>query len=202
MAVNDVYKADIYYNVGSELTQNVIHLREITACTSPVPALAVCSAVQNKWIEIFETAMFSDEVYVPLVRAIRISPSSSVPNINILGATTINGTGTGDPIPSASALLLSLYTNTFLPTARGRIYIPGMAVENQDDGQLKDAAITLANAMAIDLVADWTPTGLSGEWELVVWSRKLSTAAKVTQVVPHSNLATQRGRRNFPGIGA
>jgi len=202
MALNDIYKVDFFYNVGSELTQNVIHLRETTECTEGIPAVAVCSAAQNKWIDIFETALFSDEVYVTLVRAIRISPSPSVPNINILGAATINGTGTGDPIPSASALLMSLYTDTFLATARGRMYLPGLDSSQQDDGQIKDAALTLAIAAAADLVDPWTPTGLSGEWELVVWSRKLSTAKAVTHCVPHSNLATQRGRRNFPGIGA
>jgi len=201
MAVGDIFKVDFFYNVGSELTQNVVHLREKTACTDAVPAQTCVSAAIAKWITVFETALFSDEIFIPLVRAIRISPTSSVPGLSILGPTTINGTGPGEPVPSTSALLVSLYSNTFTPSARGRIFIPGLDTTAQNDGQLDDAAITLANQLSIDIIADWTPTGGTGVWELVVWSRKLSTAYKVTQAPVHSNLATQRSRRNFPGIG-
>jgi len=201
MAVGDVYKCDIFYNVGSELTQNVIHLREKTACTDPVPAQAVVSALTNRWLSVYEVALFSDEIYVPLIRAIRISPTSSVPGLSILGPTTINGTGTGEPVPSASALLVSIYSNTFTARGRGRIYFPGLDSAKQNDGQIDDAALTLANTLALELIEDYTPTGFTGSWELGVWSRADATFRLVTQCFPHTNLATQRGRRNHPGIG-
>jgi len=201
MAVGDIYKVDMYYNIGSELTQNVIHLREKTACTDAIPAQSAVNAALTKWVGFYGVDLFSQDAFVTLIRAIRISPNASVPGLSILGAATCNGNNAAEPVPSTSALLFSLYTDTFTGNGRGRIYVPGLAVDQQNDGQLTDAAATLVNTANGVLESDWTPTGLTGVWELGVWSRSLSTFAKCTQAIGHTNLATIKGRRNFPGIG-
>lgn len=200
MAINDIYQAQIHYNVGSELTMNVIHLREKTATTEDIPATAVASAIQTKWADFYTSAPFSEEVYVPLIRVRRILPTAGIPVVLILGATAIPGGAAVPPVPSTSALLLSLYTNLFDANGRGRIFVPGLAQDAQNDGQLEAGTLTTLQGLVDDLEADWLPAGaLDGEWELVVYSRELDAATKVQQVVVHSNLATQRGRRNFPG---
>lgn len=203
MAVGDIYSVAIHYNIGSELTMNVIHLRETTESTDSIPAQAVASAVINEWGTHYGTTLFSEASQGTLLVVRRVKPTAGVPGIIILGATDIVGTAPTAPIPSTSALLISLYTATFTASGRGRVYVPGVATENQNDGQLDAGAETAATLFANMFEEPWVPTGtFTGEWESVVYSRKLGTAQAVVSAIAHTNLASQKGRRNFPGIGA
>lgn len=203
MAVGDIYSCSLHYNIGSELTMNVIHLRETTECTDSIPAQAVGSAFINEFGTHYGVELFSAESLGTLLIVRRVKPTAGVPSINVLGATQVVGIGATAPVPSTSALLISLYSDVFTKSGRGRVYVPGVAVASQNDGQLDEAGETAATLFANMFEEPWIPTGVfTGEWEAVVYSRKLGTAQAVTQAVAHTNLASQKGRRNFPGIGA
>lgn len=206
MAIGDIYQVQIYYNVGSERTMNVLHMRETQVCTDPIPAESLAQAVRSVWATRYNTILFSDEVNIPLIHARRIEPTAGVPSTIILGTAAnpaISGGGVGPPVPSTSAALISLYTDLNTRNGRGRIFIPGVERTLQNDGQLTILALPVLEAFAGDLKSEFVAVGAdTGNWRVAVYSRELGTAQNVTQTIGHTNLATQRSRRNFPGIGA
>lgn len=205
MAVGDIYQCEIFYNIGSEITMNVLHFKEVTTCTDDIPAETVAKLVYDLIKPHIETVLFSDETNLTLIRVRRIKPTAGVPATAIIGSAAfpaVNGAGVGDPLPSTSAGLVSLYTDTHTRNGRGRIYFPGLASGTQNDGQLLAATLALLAAIGEDLEDDIVPVGGgTGEFHCVVYSRTLGTGQEVTQTIGHSNLATQRGRRNHPGLG-
>ena len=205
MAVGDVYQTQVFYNIGSERTMNVIHWREVVTCTDPIPAQTVAEMVYNEWFTRYGSLLFSDESNVVLITARRIKPTAGVPATLIIGAAgfpAIVGTGVGSPVPSTSAALISLYTDLNTKNGRGRIYLPGVQSAAQNDGQLTAAQLGELNAFADDLESDFVAVGGgTGEWHCTVYSRTLGTDELVVQAIGHSNMASQRGRRNFPGLG-
>jgi hypothetical protein len=205
MAVGDIYQVQIFYNIGSELTMNVMHWKETVSSTDPIPAETVGKMIHNLWTTHYATNLFSNEARVTLIQVRRIKPTAGIPSTLIIGTATyptIQGTGAGDPLPSTSAALVSLYTDVFTKSGRGRVYLPGVASGTQNDGQILETPLGLLDSFAQEFKADQVAVaGGTGEWHCVVFSRKLGTSQEVEQVIPHSNLATQRGRRNFPGVG-
>jgi len=205
MADGDVYRAEIYYNIGSELTMNVMHLKEIVTSTDEIPAETVALAIEEMLTNTFGIFAFSSQAWIIAIIVRRIAPTSGVPAYLILGTTAhpvIAGQGVSTPVPSAAAVLISLYTAVNSASGRGRVYIPGLNSVGQNDGQLTEATFDelapWVDALESDIVAVGPGTG---EWHFAVWSRTLSQANEVTQAILHTNMATQRGRRNFPGIG-
>lgn len=205
MAVGDIYQVQIFYNIGSEVTMNVMHVKEVVTCTDPIPAQTVAAIIHDLWSTHYATTLFSDETSVTLIQVRRIKPTAGVPSTLIVGSAgfpAINGGGVGDPLPSTSAALISLYTDTHTRNARGRVFFPGLASGTQNDGQLLAANLTLLNAFGDVFEADIVAVGGgTGEFHFVVYSRTLGTGQEITQAPGHSNLATQRGRRNHPGLG-
>lgn len=205
MAIGDIYQIQIYYNIGSERTMNVVHMRETQVCTDPLPAESVAQAVRSVWAVRINTIVFSDELSIPLIHARRIKPTAGVPSTIILGTVAnpaINGGGSAPPVPSTSCGLISLYTNLNTRNGRGRLYIPGIDRVQQNDGQLIAGALVDWETFADDLEDEIVAVGPdTGAWRFAVYSRELGTAENVVQTIAHTNLATQRSRRNFPGIG-
>jgi hypothetical protein len=205
MAVGDVYQVQIFYNIGSELTMNVVHVKEVVTSTDDIPARSVGAMIHNMWTTHIATTLFSNETSVVLIQVRRIKPTPGVPATLIVGSAAfpgIAGTGPGDPLPSTTAALISMYTDTHTRNARGRMYLPGLASGTQNDGQLLAATLGQLEAFAEDFEDDIVAVaGTTGTWHFVVYSRTLGTSQEITQAVAHSNLATQRGRRNHPGLG-
>lgn len=206
MAVGDIYQAKVFYNIGSEITMNVVHYKETVASTDDIPAETIALALEQLWGIVYTRPLFSAEASVILFQVRRVKPTTGIPTTLVLGSVAhpaIPGEGISNPVPSQAAALVSLYTAVMTANARGRIYIPGVSSGVQNDGQLIEAAIDdleeVADGLEEELVAIAPGTGA---WALSVYSRVLGTAQPVVQTIGHSNMATQRGRRNFPGVGA
>jgi len=205
MAVNDIYRFAISYNIGSERTMNVMHFKEVTACTDALPGLSLANAVHPIVDAFYAGVIISQETQVILYQIQRVQPAAGVPVTIILGAAPflpIVGSGVADPVPSVAAALVSFYTALHTRNGRGRIYLPGLSVLAQNDGQLVQAAIDACQDYGNDWTFDIVPGGaLTGEWHACVYSRLLGDGELITHAVAHSNMATQRSRRNFPGVG-
>lgn len=101
-------------------------------------------------------------------------------------------TGTGDPMPWSTQLLISLKTATFNNgrRLRGRLYIPG-ALENMSAaGEVMSAAQATFNTSAQALI---TSSNANGDW--CVWSKRYQSWANVASATCWNQWAVQRRRR-------
>ena len=205
MAIADIYRAEVHYNIGSERTMNVVHLKEIVTCTDPLPSATVAEVVYEFWSDNYQTLLFSSDSDVVLIHVQRIKPTAGVPSTIVVGSAefpSLVPLGAVKPIPSQAAALISFYTDQHDRSGRGRIYLPGLAPGTTNDGQLLAAPFLALQGFADDFKVDQPAIAPgTGEWHFAVYSRSLAAAELITGVVAHTNLATQRGRRNFPGLG-
>lgn len=196
MAVADIYELTQSYRVRGEWCENVLHFREKTAETDPIPAenLALGWDISIKPDLV---ALLSDEVILACVYARRISPT---PGIAFTVLQTDVGIVASEAVPSLAAVITTWYTGTFTGRGRGRTYWPGLPESMQNSGSLTAAALTnwqaLADLLEIDLAAGGGGTGV---WELCVWSQASLTAAIVLAGIARSNMASMRSRRQKPG---
>lgn len=206
MAVNDVYRCEIFQNVGSELTMNVLHVRETVAETlEPIPAQAVAEMIVALYTAL--AAELSEDWQVTVITARKVSPGSGIPGTLVLGAAeAIVGAKVSEIVPSQAAILFSFYSNTADKTGRGRMYLPGCPESSQNEGQLLetpwDALDTIAQA---EFLGEKGPfLGGDGKWRFLVHGGGGSPTSDwdFQSVVTRSNLATQRRRRHHPGFGA
>ena len=196
MAVGDVYELVQSYRVRGEYCQNILHYREKTAETDPVPARELATA----WHAVIVpelVALLSDEVQLACVYVRRISPS---PGIAFTVLQTDPGEVASEAVPTTSAILMTWYTATFTKQGRGRNYWPGLPESSQNSGSLAAAELTAWNDLQTLMFDDLNAPVGPGVWELAVWSALATTAHLVTAGVVRTNLATMRSRRQKPGV--
>lgn len=205
MAVDDVYRVEVFQNVGSEQTMNVLHLREVTAETVLAnPAENVVGCVAGIYLSL--AAELSEDWRVIQITGQMVHPSKGIPFTSVRGAgNAIEGAIVGDIIPSQAAVLISFYTFNTSRSGRGRIYLPGLPEIAQNEGQIVEATVT---NLQVEADASFTevlgPTsGGDGTYRVCVFNNPLITGSTqdVVQATVRPNLATQRRRRAFPGFG-
>jgi hypothetical protein len=205
MALNDVWRMEIFQNIGSEITMNVLHAREITPETLTFPpAQSLVSMAQALYEAL--ALQLSEDWSVVQIAARRLSASPSIPVTLVLsGGNVINGAVAGQVIPSASAVLISLYSLNAARTGRGRIYLPGLSEAGQNEGQL-----TAAQHAALQTIAETELVGVkgpflagNGTYSFAVFGGGVGMAPEQDVAIANvrSNLATQRRRRAHPGFG-
>lgn len=203
MAVNDVYRVDIFYQFGSELTQNVIHLKETTAETDSVPASKVSQAV-HAMLDANLVEHLSEGVTIPVIRSRRILPTPANPFVLIPSGAPLAilvGQIEADPLPAQCAALFRLTTQQAGKSGQGRIYIPGFPELYSHAGRFPFAEFSATELSLINWADDEWDGGSDGRWELAVYSRALNAANLVEYGQLDPVFATQRGRRHFPGYG-
>lgn len=206
MAVNDIYRVEIFQNVGSELTMNVLHVREVVSETVlTIPADAVIQMVTELYQALAPS--LSEDWRVTQINARRVSPGPGIPSSLVFGgAEAIVGETVGEIVPSQAAVLISLYSSNGAPTGRGRQYIPGLASIDQNEGQLTETAWGVLDAAAGPQYtsAHGPFLGGDGEWRYTIHGGGVgpSSDQDVVSAVVRPNMATQRRRRNFPGFGS
>lgn len=193
MAVGDWYEITCDLSVQGEHAYNVLSFRETGASGADVPAKELAdafdAAITADWAALLATLTVINCYYVR-----RIHPSPGVAYTKIINE---QGTVNEDPLPSASAVLVSWYGLTAGPRTRGRTYFAGTPENIQSGGLLEDAAIAAWEEFA-DLLK--TPVvGGAGTWELGVWSRVNAAGIDASVRVVRSNMATMRSRRQRPG---
>jgi len=140
MAVGDVFRIQVFQNVGSELTMNVLHARctvsETTNVVDEADGLAEMAMATYNALKV----ELSEDWRVTNIVVHKLTAPGGVPANFVLGAgESIIGSIESEIIPSASAVLLSHYTSTADRSGRGRTYLPGLPESSQNEGQLVEA---------------------------------------------------------------
>jgi hypothetical protein len=205
MATGDIYRLQQFWQVGSELTENVIHFRETTSETDAnKEAFNLIFSWRDKVAPLYATDLFSDEAQCAVMTARRISPTPGVPYTIVFGgaeAGIIVGGCDAGRVPSQAAVVYGLYSTHEGPSGRGRNFWPGVCIEAQEDGRLTVDAMALAQALEALYTEEIGPNAPgTGVWKGTIWSQKDTASYPIVSAQARSNLGTIRSRRAFPGL--
>lgn len=207
MAVNDVFRAQINMQCGSTPTMNILHMREVTARAADENAPeSVIAAVAAFYGDL--AAQLGEDWRVISIRANQISPpAAGPPAVTVFGgAESIEGAIVSDLIPSNAPLVLSLYSSVVGNKGRGRIFLPGIPENEQNDGQITASYHGLVQGIC-NAHLDETfvpPAPKTGSYAFIVWNPPGPGGVNmdVVSTIVRPNLANMRSRRAFEGFSA
>jgi len=206
MAQFDVYRLEVWQNVGSEPTMNVLHVLETVAETSGAQVSEIVIEMAAALYGALADEL-SEDWRVIQITGRRVSPVGGIPATIVFGgAEAIVGQIDSEIVPTMASILISHYTDTPSRDGRGRTYLPGCPESSQNEGQLLEARFNaLRTIVEAEFEGEKTPAGASdGRFRFMVFGGGASPTEDyvIRDAQLRPNLATQRRRRAFPGFGA
>lgn len=194
MAVNDVWQVTSFHQDGASTAQTVRHYRITTQVSET--EIEFVEAMDNALGDLYEIANdYSSTASAKLVCLTFQKVSGDGSRIYPYFFAAAVGTASGEANAAQLAILISLYSETNQPYARGRWYWPFPA-ETLSVGGILDASLATNFAGAIaDLLAVEIEDSAGNIVTPVVWSRKTSMAYDIVDAQIRPVLATQRRRR-------
>lgn len=197
MAVNDVYQVTLESRMHGQAILNTFHYKEaIPEVTNPIPEQELSNSfiavVASPWL-----ALLSNECSHISVLCQKIHPVPPfVPYLNVTGA------GAGgiavSALPTSVALVITKRTLLAGRKYRGRTFVAGMPVTQEDDSGVAAAAILLWNVVATAMTA--TLLGNEGAWAPVIFHKSDGTTNFITTCLTRPILRNQRRRQLGKGI--
>lgn len=201
MAINDIYEVVVDSNLEGQRCVNTFHMKEKTASDAAVPAQNLVIAIESTIIPVWVAAV-SSSLIITSVYARRLFPTPGIPGQRLVPFVTGEGARSANCTPPQSCALISFYTSTASRKGRCRMYLSGIAEEDQDTGQLTDTQIArlqdLADILGTDLAYPGADPGVA---IMCMWSPTDGVGRDIVQEVVRSNMATQRSRRAIYGPG-
>lgn len=194
MAVNDVWQVTAFYRDVAETAQVVRHWR-VTVQESEGD-LAFSEHFLNKLGPLYQdliAVMSTSTAKLICLTAQKVAPTGS--RVFVYFFASAPGAVSGDANAAQLAILLSLYSETPQPYARGRAFWPFPAESISVGGIVLNSVLTGIMTKINALFAPLTDAD-SNEYEPCIWSRKTSMAYDIVDYQLRPVLATQRRRRD------
>lgn len=157
MAVDDVYQTTLYQSMLGVSIANVWYYQEVTGAVTKDEEDAINDWVESDVLPDYVTAL-SDQWRAQCVRTVKITGGSNVPREKFFTSGNI-GSQTGEPLPPNAVMCGTFYTGGYTRAGRGRVYISGWRVADEDDNCFNTAAKTRGQAIMDALTANAAPIG-------------------------------------------
>lgn len=180
MAIGDLYEMTTHVRTAEgEMQFSVGYKMEvgtINATTLIKTALFFAQNRLNSYV-----AAVSDDIEVDKVTLNNVSTQSEI--AGFVNFNNLEGTLVGEAVPNNAAPVLSILTNAPNAKHNGRIFLPGLREQDQQDGIIQAGPLVLVNAFGTALLLDIaTVPGETIELTPVVISRVLDGAPRVAPV--------------------
>lgn len=196
MAIGDIYRFSVigdWYSVTVGLYTG--HVKFLSVGATPA---GFASYWKTNFVDLFKTYQAS----VFNTRQINFLSVNQTPEVSqqVTTGFPVVGTASGEAISYFDALVLSLRTAYAGRSYRGRMYLPGLTEANTLETAVTNGARDAIQTYCDDLVAGIGSGGASSDYQLGVWSHKLSVFTPVNDIIVRQVLGTQRRRRPGRGI--
>lgn len=206
MPADDIYNVRLNYENPTGVSSSSLYFRETVAQSGAGPSTRiVADSFETQFGQLFNDVLSNDfwlaSLEVSLVWQIPVQKYR-------LDRDGDPGERVGPALPSNNCALIGLHQATFSARSDGRLFLPGIAEGDTDNGVLTDAFLTAAmvplrDALLVNLVEVSAGTGV---WELGVISAKVrdlalplkdwdGAFAPVNGVSTPTIIATQRARQ-------
>lgn len=193
MAIGDWYTLKIVYQntVTGVFLENQLHYQH-TGVTPAVSAEADLVAQFRDDPEGDIISLFHGNYSVVGYRVIPRPGNTATYDISITPVTGFLG---GDVMPPANACIVSIKSESFTRSGRGRIYLPPAAESNSNaGGQVAGAYITDVNTFMAAAVS-LTSLAATATFILGIWSEKDQAGYQYVSYAVRNYWGVQRGRR-------
>jgi len=191
MAAEDVYRVTLNWIINDQNVSNVIHVKQLDADAGEDPEQKIADGigqiVDANWkASMANTSQLSEII----VKCIYPTPRQArVFNANIVG------TSGDDPLPSASHVVFSLYTDEHSKKGRGRIRLAGLTDTMVTNANVTDTAKTTIQTFLQALLQTWTATGSAIHFAGHIWSTVDTLARDIVRGILRPNVRAMRQRR-------
>lgn len=175
---------------------NVFHYKNVDGIFEPTDPLDLIAAWRDRAEASYAGVMSSNNEIIKL-EARMITGGADVAE-TFLNPPVPGGQG-GDIMAQQTCPLISWRTGQAGRSFRGRSYLPVTSEVNLDNGFFVPSYVTVMEAFGTEAVnLAGSPTHAT--WQMVIWSRVLSSGTDVTSFIARNIPATQRSRRI--GVGS
>lgn len=191
MAENDVYQTTLYQSMFGVSIANVWHYKETAA-----PVTMDAEDAINQWVESdvlpSYVAALSNQWKALCVSTVKITGGNNVPREKFFTAANI-GVQTGTGLPPNCVLVGTFYTGNYGNNGRGRAYISGWRIEDEDDNCFKNASKVLGAAIITALSVDAEPVG-EGVYDRIILSGNPAAPEPVLSTYTNPQVRKLRSR--------
>lgn len=167
MAQDDVYQTTLYQSMYGVSIANVWHYKETAQ-----PVTMDAEDAINQWVESdvlpSYVAALSNQWKALCVSTVKITGGNNVPREKFFTMSNI-GVQVGEGLPPNCVMCGTFYTGNFSNNGRGRAYISGWRIIDEDDNCFVNAAKVLGDAIIVALKADAAPIG-EGTYDRIILS--------------------------------
>lgn len=178
------YRLEILYQQSQQFYMNVMHYNDVSDSGSPEDLAVAWETICMPYLKL----LLVNNCTIVHDRAINLSTLAEYTN-----PVDQAGSRTGEPMPPTVSAVLALNTAYASRSKKGRIYIPALNEGAQNFGTLDSFYVGEAEDYAGNIL---NFTGSTGEYQLLIYSRKLNVFTPVENVVVRPYTYTQR-RRGF-----
>jgi hypothetical protein len=192
-----VYRCVLQGLLNGQITQNVVHFADGGAYAT-ARATALCAEMRDYFLTQIKARQSNQMnwTFVIVYDALVPATTPTTLAINLTGAQTTYSA----QMPQQVCILMRWRTATAGPTGRGRIYLPGVALAEFNNGVMTAAAITAWGTILGVIGPRYVGSGATSGFTVVVTGRSNPSNYKsVTAIEIGQYMATQR-RRNI-GVG-
>lgn len=191
MAVDDIYQLAIDQSLNGVLLTNVFHYEQ-TGPGGSDPEQSLIDAWQTDTLPEWEAAVAVNLIFT-CGRARQVSGVGSFPETFEIFASE-NGDLTGEALPANAVAVLSWYSATYTKSGRGRSFISGIRMVDEDENTWITAQQALLDTFAGAVINTITDAGTGATFKQVIWGGSPATAKTVIKKEVRPQVRKLRGR--------
>lgn len=200
--VDDVWQMTMVGKLHGQTTRNVFNYR---VTEEPIPAIAtdvqldamLTSVVADLWTDGLQI-FCSDEFNLQYFSLQRVKP---IRYIAAFKAVDEFGTGAGKSLPSECALVIKRLTELAGKPNRGRVYIAGIASENEAASAFNINPDGVQMGKVLSFMNDTQTVAGSGTLTPIIWSASSPTVLDRLIVTAEMEVPVRAQRRRQLGVG-
>lgn len=195
MAVNDIWRVSIIgSHAGADQGIITLHFKMLSGVGT---FAGIAGALEAGFVRTV-CAQQHTGFRIDMLRGLTVNTTPPVSDEYVANL-PVSGSVSGDPLPYQSAMVVTLKTGYAGRSYRGRNYLPGQGEAYFTNGTFASNIVNSIQGAYNTLISTYGAGGSDSNYQLGIWSDKLSVFTPVTQAIVRSNPATQRRRRMAVG---
>lgn len=191
MGVGDIYQLAVDQALHGVLLTNVLHVEQLIGGSGDDED-DLFAAFKEDSLPTWKLAV-SAQLSFTCLRARQVSGVGSFAEaLEVLAAQ--QGILLGEALPANNVAVVSWYSETYSKSGRGRSYLSGCRIEDEDENTWVEAQFILLETMSLLLGGTWTDSVSGASFARTIWGGSPATAKDIVKREVRPQVRKLRGR--------